>query len=197
MPHTDVSFSLHITFSFPPAMAQSPFPNQQYTSEKYVESCGAIVHDIPRQKVCLIHLAQANIWTLPKGRRNVGESRQQAALREVYEETGYKCHILPVDMITRATIAGDAADAPDVARILHDSVEPFMVTTRTLKDDQGVKIIWWYIAIMNEGAWETKGPGEEGVESGLYSYEEAEGLLHFETDREVLRKAGAIVAKSG
>ncbi|KAI4946123.1 hypothetical protein J4E91_007566 [Alternaria rosae] len=176
-------------------MAQSAFPTQQYTSENFVESCGAILYDSTRQKVCLIHLAQSDTWTLPKGRRNVGESRQKAALREVYEETGYKCHILPVDMKTRATIADDAVDAPDAARISRDSVEPFMVTMRTLRDGQGVKIIWWYVAIMDKGACEAKGPGEEGVKTGLYSYEEAERLLNFETDREVLRKAQALVAK--
>ncbi|KAI4641497.1 hypothetical protein J4E93_007593 [Alternaria ventricosa] len=178
-------------------MAQSTFPTQQYTSDLFVESCGAILYDTTRQKVCLIHLAQSNMWTLPKGRRNVGESRRESALREVYEETGYKCHILPVDMKTRATIAGDTADAPDVARISRDSVEPFMVTMRTLKDGQGVKIIWWYVAMMDQGACETKGPAEEGVETGSYSYEEAERLLYFETDREVLRKAQALVAKLG
>ena len=102
-----------------------------------------------------------------------------------------------MDIKTRATIAGDAADATDVARISRDSVEPFMVTMQTLRDGQGVKVIWWYVAIMDEGACEMKGPGEEGVQTGLYSYEEAERLLYFETDREVLRKAQVLVAKMG
>ncbi|CAG5156726.1 uncharacterized protein ALTATR162_LOCUS4522 [Alternaria atra] len=175
-------------------MAQSPCPTRQYTSENFIESCGAIVHDATRQKICLIHLTQSNMWALPKGRRNVGEPHQEAALREVYEETGYKCQILPVDIVARTPVAGDAADAPDVPRVLRSSVEPFMVTVRNVREDQGVKIIWWYIAIMDECACETRGLGEEGVETGLYSYAEAEELLFYETDREVLRKAKLLVA---
>jgi 8-oxo-dGTP pyrophosphatase MutT (NUDIX family) len=174
-------------------MAQSPCPTRQYTSENFIESCGAIAHDPTRQKICLIHLAQSNMWVLPKGRRNVGEAHREAALREVYEETGYRCHILPVDMVARTPVVGDAADAPDVPRTLHNSVEPFMVTVRNVREGQGVKIIWWYIAIMYESAGETKGPGEEGVETGLFSYPDAEELLFYETDREVLRKAKVLV----
>jgi 8-oxo-dGTP pyrophosphatase MutT (NUDIX family) len=134
------------------------------------------------------------MWVLPKGRRNVREARQEAALREVYEETGYTCQILPVDVVTRAPVAGDAADAPDVPRMLRSSVEPFMVTLRDVREGQGVKIIWWYVAIMDEDACETKGSGEVGVETGLYSYAEAEELLFWETDREVLRKSKVLVS---
>ncbi|RMH70111.1 MAG: NUDIX hydrolase [Bacteroidetes bacterium] len=33
------------------------------------------------------------VWTFPKGRIEPGEERQEAALREVLEETGYACRI--------------------------------------------------------------------------------------------------------
>lgn len=34
------------------------------------------------------------VWTLPKGTLNAGESRAEAALREVLEETGYRCEVV-------------------------------------------------------------------------------------------------------
>lgn len=73
-------------------MATSSNITIQYTSEQFVESCGAILFDLRANKpkaVCLIHYHAKNEWMLAKGRRNCGESRHQAALREVSEETDY------------------------------------------------------------------------------------------------------------
>jgi 8-oxo-dGTP pyrophosphatase MutT (NUDIX family) len=40
------------------------------------------------RQIALIHRQRYNDWTLPKGKRHPGETWQQTALREVYEETG-------------------------------------------------------------------------------------------------------------
>lgn len=37
-------------------------------------------------KVVVIHHPPSGIWFLPKGRKDVGETLEQTALREVYEE---------------------------------------------------------------------------------------------------------------
>jgi 8-oxo-dGTP pyrophosphatase MutT (NUDIX family) len=34
-----------------------------------------------------------SIWTFPKGRLKAGESKREAAVREVFEETGYTCEL--------------------------------------------------------------------------------------------------------
>ena len=34
------------------------------------------------------------VWTLPKGTLTSGETNEQAALREVQEETGYRCEVV-------------------------------------------------------------------------------------------------------
>jgi 8-oxo-dGTP pyrophosphatase MutT (NUDIX family) len=75
-------------------------PTTQYTSEEFVESSGAILFDLSHEtkSVCLIHYTVKDEWLLAKGRRNCGESRLEAALREVEEETGYKCHVYSVTM---------------------------------------------------------------------------------------------------
>jgi 8-oxo-dGTP pyrophosphatase MutT (NUDIX family) len=45
------------------------------------------------RKLAIIHRPQYNDWTLPKGKREVGESWQETALREIFEETGCKARI--------------------------------------------------------------------------------------------------------
>lgn len=42
-------------------------------------------------KVLVVHRLRYDDWSLPKGKLEAGESFEQAALREVYEETGYTC----------------------------------------------------------------------------------------------------------
>lgn len=42
-------------------------------------------------EVLLVHRPTYDDWTLPKGKAEEGESDQEAALREVVEETGLRC----------------------------------------------------------------------------------------------------------
>jgi 8-oxo-dGTP diphosphatase len=70
-----------------------------------VESSGALHHNVlveliraaggilwretpSRRRLALVHRARKNDWSLPKGKLDPGETWQQAALREVAEETG-------------------------------------------------------------------------------------------------------------
>lgn len=57
-------------------------------------SAGGLITD--KNKVLLIRtksLSGAIIWSFPKGKLDKYETSQEAALREVREETGYKCKI--------------------------------------------------------------------------------------------------------
>jgi 8-oxo-dGTP pyrophosphatase MutT (NUDIX family) len=59
-------------------------------------SAGGLVVD-DRGRVLLIRardLRNRPVWTLPKGTINTGESSADAALREVREETGYRCEVV-------------------------------------------------------------------------------------------------------
>jgi 8-oxo-dGTP pyrophosphatase MutT (NUDIX family) len=59
-------------------------------------SAGGLVID-DEGRVLLIRardLRNRPVWTLPKGSLNVGESSADAALREVREETGWRCELL-------------------------------------------------------------------------------------------------------
>ncbi|KAL4904983.1 hypothetical protein BDW74DRAFT_178550 [Aspergillus multicolor] len=154
-------------------MATSSYVTSQYTSEQFVESCGAVLFDASggQPRVCLIHYKHDE-WPLPKGRRDCGGSRREAALREVQEETGYKCHIQPVMMLTRAPLPDDLENMPHTVRSVSDLDEPFMFT---------------------DG--EKKGTGE--FRADFFEYEEALQKLTYQNDRKALEKAIALVKDSG
>jgi 8-oxo-dGTP diphosphatase len=53
---------------------------------------GVIVRDTGRgPEVCVVHRPHRSDWSLPKGKLDAGESFEEAALREVQEETGLVC----------------------------------------------------------------------------------------------------------
>jgi 8-oxo-dGTP diphosphatase len=43
--------------------------------------------------VCLVHRPKYDDWSLPKGKLDPGEGFEEAALREVEEETGLRCRL--------------------------------------------------------------------------------------------------------
>jgi 8-oxo-dGTP pyrophosphatase MutT (NUDIX family) len=68
---------------------QSPAPLLEF-------SAGGVVVD-DRGQFLLIRardLRNRPVWTLPKGTLAPGETSEQAALREVREETGYRCEVV-------------------------------------------------------------------------------------------------------
>ncbi|HLQ61829.1 MAG TPA: NUDIX hydrolase [Candidatus Acidoferrales bacterium] len=46
-----------------------------------------------RLEVAVVHRDRYDDWTLPKGKLDAGESPEEAALREVEEETGLHCRL--------------------------------------------------------------------------------------------------------
>lgn len=46
-----------------------------------------------RTETCLVHRPKYDDWSLPKGKLASGESFEDAAVREVEEETGYACEL--------------------------------------------------------------------------------------------------------
>jgi 8-oxo-dGTP diphosphatase len=58
------------------------------TSERIEAAGGVVVHD---GRVALVHRPKYDDWTLPKGKLDPGETFEEAALREVWEETGMRC----------------------------------------------------------------------------------------------------------
>ncbi|KJR82655.1 uncharacterized protein SPSK_03539 [Sporothrix schenckii 1099-18] len=72
-------------------------------SERCTVSSGTVCVDPRASKVLIIFNRRLGIWQLPKGRKNIGEDLQSAALRETYEETGVRANLLPLKIRTRST----------------------------------------------------------------------------------------------
>jgi 8-oxo-dGTP diphosphatase len=60
-------------------------------SEPRVRAAGGVVRRDGH--VLVVHRPRYDDWTLPKGKLDPGESDEQAALREVEEETGLRCRL--------------------------------------------------------------------------------------------------------
>lgn len=91
-------------------------------SERCTISCGTVCVDPRTSKVLIIFNRRLGIWQLPKGRKNIGEDLQSAALRETYEETGVRADLLPLKIRTRSTTPYIASDyAVDAARKSNDA----------------------------------------------------------------------------
>lgn len=136
------------------------------------------------------------------------------AIRETFEETGYPCRQLPLDMVTRAPAA--TAQTKDAPECVHACEEPFMLTLRRTTNTRpingnasgcaistaaeedtrngGVKLIWWYAAVCT-GADKVDGTqtAVESFESTFFGVDEALRRATFQTDREVIAKAVDLV----
>jgi 8-oxo-dGTP diphosphatase len=108
-------------------------------------------------RVAVIHRPKYMDWSLPKGKLEKGESWQEAALREVEEETGYRTE--PI------------AELPHVSYL----------------DRKGHrKLVRYWLMEPIEGQFE---PHSEVDELRWVTPEEAEELLTYPHDKELVRKA--------
>ncbi|KAI0777569.1 hypothetical protein BD413DRAFT_517924 [Trametes elegans] len=180
----------------------------QFSSSQFVLSAGAVsfqfVDGVPK-RVLLVHHIKKNAWLLAKGRKDQGEELAAAAVREVFEETGYRCHLYPVPRLpTRAPVATALSCVQsDMVRTAENGTEPFAITIRPTGLSQ-LKIIFWYV-----GQVDIPPSGQEGVpqviqrgthmdaegfgETGLFEIDEALRMLTYEGDRELVRIAVSIL----
>ncbi|KAJ4865535.1 hypothetical protein T069G_02065 [Trichoderma breve] len=168
-------------------MAESRFESEQYTSENFVESVGGVLFRLSSHEICVLHLLERDEYVLAKGRRNCGETRHETALREITEETGFACRLLPVNMHTRAPPAVEIEQLDDRARFYTNISEPFTLQIRHLGENE-VKLIWWFVVAVNEDVLPVE-TMEDGCAVEFYSYTDVLNKLTFQMDRDMVKKA--------
>lgn len=112
-----------------------------------------------RCETCLVHRPKYDDWSLPKGKLDDGESFEEAALREVAEETGYECRL---------------------GRALGE------VRYRDSKDRPKVVLYWVMWPVAGEGEFV---PDDEIDRIRWIAVEEAPSVLTYWRDRDVLERA--------
>ena len=130
--------------------------------EKMMVSCGGVV--IFRGKVLLLYYRTGKNtgWVLPKGKAEHQESRKEAALREVKEETGATAKIV---------------------KPLGNTHYSFQRNDLTFH-----KTVYWYL--MTSDSYYCKPQAEENfADGGYYKQHEAFHLLKYPDEKELLCRA--------
>lgn len=167
--------------------------------DEYHCSAGCVLFrfDAPTPQICILRNNRSTEYVLPKGHKDLGESIEQAALRETYEETGWPCEFLPTNIVTRAPPPG--VSSGEVAReALGATREAIAVTLRNLEGKPGsVKFVFWYIAqITSTKQHQNTQMATEDLEAKFMDAEEAIRTLSRPGDRDVAKRALELVNKT-
>lgn len=131
-------------------------------------SSGGVVWDKAARKFLLIrveNLAGQQVWTFPKGHPAPGETDQEAAVREVLEETGWRCAV--------------AKTITDVHYVYMQENVRYQKTVR------------WFMMSPVEKAGEFD--PIEVLECRWVSPEEARSLVSYGSDKELLKQTALLL----
>lgn len=148
-------------------------------SDTFVISCGTITLDPVQARMLLIRYRKDGQVFFPKGRKNIGETLEDAAVRETYEETGFRVTLLPLRIPTLATPAADT----NLGDVL--STEPVAVA-QFFKGDT-LKLIFWFSAKGDSTATPDVGTQEEGEDFDPFwaDLESAVQTLTYDDDKHI------------
>lgn len=130
---------------------------------------GVVVRRTPHgegYELVAVQRARHDDWSLPKGHIEEGESREEAALREVEEETGIRARI--VQPLAEITYFYRRKDGSLIRKVVHHH-------------------------LMEAETEELGDPNWEVSEARWVSFAEAQDLLSYENDRGVVRKAALLL----
>lgn len=168
-------------------------------------SCGTVTLDLRRAKVLVVWNNRFKLYQLPKGRRNMGESMFDAALRETYEETGLRVTPLELEISTRATpckVEGSAPSqkSPDVIEG-HRSKEFIgaCLYPDPQSETEALKIVYYYAASADSTTIPDTDTQEEWekLDAKWIPLSEVASTLRFVAEVKTVMKAVEDIKKSG
>jgi 8-oxo-dGTP diphosphatase len=138
-------------------------------------SAGGVVYrkNDANVEVIIVQVVPELRWQLPKGVIDEGETREQAALREVREEAGVDADI--IDFL--------------------ETSEYWFTVKRDGEPKRCHKFVHFYLMKYRSG--DVRDHDHEIAEARWVPVETAIDMLAFDSDREVVRKANAIIARLG
>ncbi|KAG6810037.1 hypothetical protein H0H92_013627 [Tricholoma furcatifolium] len=154
-------------------------PHSGWAAENFMLGAGMVIIQPSTEKIVLVR--DGDHWFLPRGRKDIGESLETTALREAYEESGYRVEFLPLYIPTRAP-----PPPSNRAARWEMNTEPVYTTVTHWSAGQGNRqlpgeyITFWYVGQIPHDAIYTSGTGmhdEQGYTSHLCTYDEAMTLL--------------------
>jgi len=104
-----------------------------YRTEK---ACGGI---IVKNKTALLILQQNGFWGFPKGHVEAGESEEETAIREIFEETGL---IVTVDSSKRFEFSYNIKDSK-IHKVVTLFISEVVDESRFKKQDAEIKEMRW------------------------------------------------------
>jgi ADP-ribose pyrophosphatase YjhB (NUDIX family) len=139
--------------------------------------------------LALVRREEPNDWSLPKGRIEEGESRQQAAQRIVKEQTGVDTAIIaslgPVDYSYTIFLPVDEQDSEGNSVASNPDIQQAMQSYH--------KVVYFYLMNTTGG---TLGEGEEAAdEVQWFTIPEAQELLTHEGDLTTLARAVDLITR--
>lgn len=136
-------------------------------------SAGGVVfrHTGAQVEVALILVGPRERWQLPKGAMATDETNEQAALREVREETGLTAELIE----------------------LLDRIEYWFNATRHGERVRYHKFVHFYLMRFLSG--DVADHDHEVIEARWFNIEQAISLLAFESEKAIMRKALRLIAE--
>lgn len=185
------------------------------SSTDFYLAAGTVTVDPVERKVLILQDLETKTYQLPRGRKDWGESLAETAVRETFEESGFRPRLLPVPLSTRATAPGAAAS---------DASHPYHAAVRSAKFDEtgallvpgsahlpeepiaimqhyqnngALSVVLWYVGVADSHSERQLGTqmADEEYEPLWAEYEEATRLITDKAYADVVRSALYLVER--
>ncbi|KAJ4480886.1 hypothetical protein J3R30DRAFT_3287959 [Lentinula aciculospora] len=173
-------------------------PDGGWACEDFMVGVGMVVIQPSTNKMVVLYDhadKRPGCYFLPRGRKDLGETLQEAVLREAYEESGFEVDFLPLYKFNR-----QPTPPADRTGEWKPDNEPIYMTTRKwgpivrqgkLVDKGGEYFISWFIGQIPENATYHRGvgmPNEQAFQTFLVPFDEALDLINHQ-ERPVVQYA--------